>query len=177
MNFQTQTNGLINLMDKEQLLTLNAVPEGKEAWLNYQTYCTLQALFEQVDTPTSETEALSEAYLKLYTFLTQKADIRPAKTAPAIHFNAFTLLRRGYKVEEITAAEYQTLQALMTEAAEADLADMDLYAFGHHRDLYNYLRQKMGLFVEAGRGPVWHRAKVLLEKYETATRPEGANRE
>jgi len=84
----------------------------------------------------------------------------------AIHFNAFVLIRRGYQIEEITVEEYNQLLRLRDGVAEAHIDDMALYEFGGHRDLYNYLTNRMGLSVQKGRGLVWHRAKALIDKHE-----------
>ncbi|MEM7031533.1 MAG: hypothetical protein AAF629_18370 [Chloroflexota bacterium] len=70
------------------------------------------------------------------------------------------------KIEYITPEEYHHLSYLLKNAVEAELDDYDLQEFGNHRDLYTYLTQTMGLSVQAGRGPVWHRAKALIEKHE-----------
>lgn len=69
-------------------------------------------------------------------------------------------------MEDITPNEYRDLLQLMTDADPAPIDDMDLYEFGNHRDLYIYLTKTMALSVPAGRGPVWHRAKALIEQYE-----------
>jgi len=84
----------------------------------------------------------------------------------ALHFNAFALIRRGYKVEEITAEEYEQLSTLLADVEQADIDDIELNDFGGHRDLYQMLTSKMGLSVKQGRGPVWHRARDLVERYE-----------
>lgn len=44
--------------------------------------------------------------------------------------------------------------------------DTDLYDVGGHRELYNYLTKGMGISVQKGRGPAWHRANDLIEKFE-----------
>ena len=71
----------------------------------------------------------------------------------SIHFNAFTLLRRGYKVEEIAEMEYKALTRLMAGLEQPDKNDLDLYETGGHRDLYTYLTRIIGLFVQPRRGP------------------------
>lgn len=73
----------------------------------------------------------------------------------------------SYRVETITAAEYQQLRRLMEGLEQPGIDDLDLYDTGGHRDLYNYLTKGIGLTVQRGRGPAWHRAKALIEKYET----------
>lgn len=73
---------------------------------------------------------------------------------------------QGYKVETITQAEYEHLRQLVEGLEQPSPDDLDLYETGGHRDLYNYLTQKMGLSVQRGRGPAWHRAQALLKKYE-----------
>lgn len=75
------------------------------------------------------------------------------------------------KVEEITEREYLDLLRLMEGLEQPTRNDMDLYDMGGHRDLYNYLTRQMGLFVEAGRGPVWYRAQSLIESYQREQQP------
>ena len=153
-------------MNKDTILHLNVLPEGKEAWLSYDQYQELKQVFEAVELPSDEGDIQSEAYLKLYDFLTNVAHLSVPMKEEAIHFNAFALIRRGYKIEEITDEEYEQLLELMATADQANIDDMSLYDFGRHRDLYNFLTHKMGLSVRAGRGPVWHRAKDLLNHYQ-----------
>jgi hypothetical protein len=161
-------------MNKQAILELNAVPEGKAAWLNYENYLQLEQLFEAVEAPGQG--SLDPKYAALYDFLVKVAGLtlRLPRSQAAIHFNAFTLLRRGYAVEEITETEYKDLVRLMSGLEQPVKTDMDLYDFGGHRDLYNYLTKQMGLFVPPGRGPAWYRAQALIEKYrlpETAPHP------
>ena len=150
-------------MNKQDFLKLNAVPEGKEAWLSYENYLELERLFEAVDLPGQGD--LDDNYAALYDFLVRVAGLELPRSQAAIHANAFTLLRRGYKVEEINKTEYQNLVRLLDGLEQPAKTDMELYDFGGHRDLYNYLTQQMGLFVPPGRGPVWYRATALIEKY------------
>ena len=70
-------------------------------------------------------------------------------------------------VENITQAEYEHLLTLMDGLEKPSIDDMDLYDTGGHRDLYSYLTKGMGLSVQPGRGPAWHRAEALIKKYET----------
>ena len=130
------------------------IPEGKPAWLNYDQYQRLKILFEA----TSPTD-----FAKLYHFLRKVAKVDLPADYEIIHFNAFVLLRRGYQVEEITPQEYADLVAILAETSPADPDDLALYEAGQHRALYNYLTKKMGLSVIAGRGPVWERAKALIQ--------------
>ncbi|MEM7029765.1 MAG: hypothetical protein AAF629_09380 [Chloroflexota bacterium] len=153
-------------MNKEEILQLNVIPDGQEAWLNYDQVEDLKEIFDQVEIPSGDTHQINDGYLQLFDFLTNIADISVPLNEAAIHFNAFALIRRGYKVEDITSEEYQHLLRLMTDADQTHIDDMDLYVSGSHRDLYTYLTQNMGLPVKAGRGPVWHRTKALIEKYE-----------
>ena len=53
----------------------------------------------------------------------------------SIHFNAFALIRRGYKVETITQQEYEHLHRLIDGLEEATEDDIDLYETGAHRGL------------------------------------------
>ncbi len=69
------------------------------------------------------------------------------------------------EVEEITPQEYADLVRLLDGLEQPAQTDMELYEFGGHRDLYNYLTRQMGLSVEAGRGPVWYRARALVENH------------
>jgi hypothetical protein len=150
------------MMNKQDFLKLNVVPEGKEPWLSYENYLKLGQLFEAVDSPD---RGIDDDYLALHHFLVAVAALEVPQDAASIHFNAFTLLRRGYKVEEITPQEYADLVRLMDGLEQPDRNNMDLYDMGGHRDLYNYLTKTMGLPVLAGRGPVWYRAQTLIEKY------------
>ena len=151
------------MKNKQDFLELNVVPEGKAAWLNYEEYRELERLFEAVDVPGPG--KLDAPYTALYDFLGRTADLTLPRDKAAIHFNAFTLLRRGYKIEEITEREYQDLVRLMDGLEQPHKTDMELHDTGGHRDLYNYLTRTMGLSVQAGRGPVWYRAQALIEKY------------
>lgn len=94
-------------MNKKTVLQLNVIPEGKVAWLSYEQYQDLKRLFEAVELPSIETGIQDQAYFKLYDFLTKVAQLTVPRNEFALHFNAFALLRRGYAIEEITAAEYE----------------------------------------------------------------------
>jgi hypothetical protein len=85
----------------------------------------------------------------------------------AIHFNAFALIRRGYRIEAITPEEYKHLLRLMDGLEQPGVDDTDLYDTGRHWELYTYLTKQMGLSVQKGRGPAWHRAAALINKHET----------
>ena len=146
---------------------LNALPEGQAPWLSYDHYLTLKALFEAAPLPSDEEPIPENSYLDLHRFLTQVAGLPLPLDEKAIHFNAFALIRRGYNVEAITEKEYEQLCRLMRELEEPDPDDLDLYESGGHRALYDYLTKAMGLSVQPGRGPAWHRAKALIEQYET----------
>jgi hypothetical protein len=156
-------------MNKLDIKKLNVVPEGKAPWLSYENYTTLGQLFDRVDPP--DQPVIDGDYAALYKFLVSVAGLELPIAADSIHFNAFTLLRRGYKVEEITETEYKDLIRLMDGVEQPDKNDMDLYDTGGHRELYDYLTRQMGLFVEAGRGPVWYRARSLIEHYDIAQQP------
>ena len=86
------------MKNKQDFLELNAVPEGKEAWLSYEDYLELERLFEAGDVPGPGEP--DDTYLALYDFLIRRAGLTLPKDKAAIHFNAFTLLRRGYKKDE-----------------------------------------------------------------------------
>lgn len=152
-------------MNKQDVLKLNAVPDGKAPWLSYENYIKLGQLFDSVNPP--DQNVMDENYTALYNFLVTVAKLKLPMDTAYIHFNAFALLRRGYKVEDITEAESLALVRLMAGLEQPDKNDMDLYDTGGHRDLYNYLTQQMGLWVEAGRGPVWYRTQSLIEKHQT----------
>jgi hypothetical protein len=152
------------MMNKLDLLKLNVVPDGQAPWLSYEDYVRLGRLFDAVNSP--DQKIIDDNYVALYNFLVAVARLRLPMNADSIHFNAFVLLRRGYKVEEITEAEYLTLIRLMDGLEQPDKNDMELYDTGGHRELYNYLTQHMGLPVEPGRGPVWYRAHLLIEKHQ-----------
>ena len=160
-------------MNKEEILQLNVIPDGKAAWLSYDQYQELKWIFERLQLPSPDPASLDRPYFQLYDFLTHTAQLPVPMHEAALHFNAFALIRRGYQIEEIRSEEYQQLLQLMAEVDPADIEDLDLDEFGGHRNLYNYLTQQMGLSVEAGRGPVWHRAKALVDKYELTHRPGG----
>ncbi len=153
-------------MTKQELLQLNVVPEGKEAWLSYDQYMELKRLFDALPPPSLHSLNADAAYARLHHFLADVAQLQIPYDKTAIHFNAFVLIRRGYKVEQITKTEYESLQRLMDGIEQPDTNDMVLHEVGSHRAVYDYLRKGIGLSVQAGRGPVWHRAKRLVEVYE-----------
>src|SRR5262245_4786633 len=100
-------------MNKQDILKLNVVPEGKAPWLDYEEYIRLGQLFDAVSPP--DQNVVDSNYAALYDFLVTVAGLElPLETA-SIHFNAFTLLRRGYKVEDVTELEYKNLIRLMDE--------------------------------------------------------------
>lgn len=150
-------------MNTDTLLQLNVVPEGKKAWLTYDQHTELKHLFES-GSPFSL--AMDAAAFRLHRFLTGIAGLDVPVNVEAIHFNTFVLLQRGYKVEGITEKEYQDLLRLMEGLEQPDPDDMELYEMGGHRTLYNYLTIQLGISVQPGRGPVWYRAKGLVEAYE-----------
>ena len=153
-------------MNKRDILQHNVVPEGKKPWLSYDKYLELKRLFEAVPLPSQEDTTGDGRYLSLHRFLKEVAGLEVSKNEAAIHFNAFALIRRGYQVEDITLEEYERLLKLMDGLEKPHLDDMELYDTGGHRDLYTYLTKSMGLSVQPGRGPAWHRAEALIEKYE-----------
>jgi len=153
-------------MDKEALLKFNRVPDGKPPWLSYKAFRKLQRLFEKL-APPEESKALEEEdYIRLHDFLSEVAGIKLPESQEAVHMNAFVLIRRGYQVEEITETEYARLTQLLEGTEEVYPDDLELHDFGNHRALYTYLSEGLGVFVEPGRGPVWHRARQLIEHYE-----------
>lgn len=153
-------------MNKAEVLQLNVIPEGRAAWLSYEQHLELKRLFEAVPLPVAEETTCNLAYLGLYRFLTEVVGLELALNEAAIHFNAFALIRRGYKIEAITLEEYEQLCRLMDGLEQPDIDDFDLYDTGGHRALYDYLTRRMGLPVQAGRGPAWYRAKALIDNYE-----------
>ncbi|MDM8520035.1 hypothetical protein QUF64_08310 [Anaerolineales bacterium HSG6] len=152
-------------MNREDILKLNVIPDGKAAWLSYDRYQELKTLFEAVNAPLSDKDIVDTQYFQLHHFLINIAKLHVPLNECTIHFNAFSLIRRGYHIEEITANEYGQLLLMMDGVQEAHSDDMALYEFGGHRDLYNYLTKRMGLSVQQGRGPVWHRAKALINNH------------
>lgn len=159
-------------MGQVTIRALNKVPEGKTAWLPYIRYQELRRLFNDVDLP--EFAALDEKYFRLHRFLCEVLGDDLPETKESIHQNAWTLLRRGYEIETITEDEYLRLKALFNACNETDNDDMELHPEGSHRALYNYLNHGLGLFIEAGRGPVWYRAKALLNHHnEKNSNPTG----
>ena len=159
------------MTSKDALQKLNCIPEGMPAWLDYKAYRRLKALFEALDPPADSAGLNTEAYLRLHDFLLDAAGIKVPAAQDAVHYNAFVLLRRGYRNEELTENEFLALSTLMNGTEPADPDDMELYDFGNHRQLYEYLTKGLGVFVEAGRGPVWHRAQKLIE-HHTSTQKE-----
>ena len=148
-----------------ELKTLNYVPEGRAAWLNYAQHQKLRKLFETVPLP-QPADHLRMEYETLYTFLLEEAGLSQLpQHEPAVHYSAFVLMRRGYQAEEITDAEFHSLKELVAAAEQPDPDDMELHPVGHHRTLYTYLTKEMGLTVTPGRGPVWSRAKTLLDQH------------
>jgi hypothetical protein len=159
-------NATLQLPTKNDLLKWNRVPEGKPAWLTYSQYRELRHLFEATSAHSEDELHAGSALAKLQDFLLNVAKLNVPDDDQAIHFNAFVILRRGYRAEEITEQEYRGLAQLMEQAEQPDAHDMELHEIGTHRALYDYISQQLGLFVEPGRGPVWHRAKRLMEAYE-----------
>ncbi|HUF37561.1 MAG TPA: hypothetical protein VMN57_03475 [Anaerolineales bacterium] len=160
------------MMDKEALLKLNRVPDGVPAWLDYKAFRKLQQLLEAL-APPEETDGLGdEDYIRLHAFLADVAGIEVPETQEAVHLNAFVLLRRGYKAEETTEPEYGRLLELLEGTEEPDPDDLELHDFGAHRALYKYLSEGLGVYVEPGRGPVWRRARQLVEAHEQAKKDE-----
>lgn len=153
-------------MNKDEVLQLNVLPDGKEPWLSYEDYLKLKQLFETIPPPSPTKNTDDSRYLCLYQFLTEVAGLELPASENAIHFNAFALIRRGYKVEMITQKEYQRLVQLMDGLERPSIDDMDLYDTGGHWELYLYLTKVMGLSVQKGRGPAWHRGNALIKKYE-----------
>ncbi len=80
-------------------------------------------------------------------------------------------MHKNLVVEEITAQEYDKLVQLMDGLEHPHADDLELYEFGGHRDLYDYLTKGMGLSVQKGRGPAWHRANALINKHELSHKP------
>ena len=143
-----------------------ASPDGVPAWLDYKAFRRLQVLFEML-APPEETDGLGDAdYFHMYVFLADIAGIEVPESQEAVHLNAFTLIRRGYKAEEVTGPEYERLRELLEGTEEADPDDLALHDFGNHRALHTYLTEGLGLYVEPGRGPVWGRAQELVRQHE-----------
>ena len=84
--------------------------------------------------------------------------------------NADTLLQLNVVPEgeeaRLTYDQYQELKRLF-EAVSPLSMEMDLHEMGGHRGLYNYLTTRLGISVQPGRGPVWDRAKRLVEAYNS----------
>lgn len=153
-------------MDKAALMQLNRVPDGKPPWLDYKAFRKLQQLFERLDPPEEQGGLGNQDYCRLHAFLVEAAGLPIPESQLAVHLNAFFLIRRGYQLEEITESEYEHLLKLLAGTDKADLDDMELHDFGNHRALYQYLTEGLGVFVEPGRGPVWHRAMQLVKHHE-----------
>lgn len=153
-------------MDKAALLELNRVPAGVPAWLDYKAFRTLQTLFEGLPAP-SETDGLGEeGYLRLHDFLVEIAGLAVPETQASVHLNAFTLIRRGYRAEELTKAEFKGLQELLEGTEAPDPDDLERAEFGAQRALSAFLTAELNVYVEPGRGPVWQRANELVRQHE-----------
>ena len=61
-------------MNKQDLLSLNVVPEGKAPWLNYAQYQTLKQLFDAVSLP-YDINTNDQTYLDLRRFLIDVAGL------------------------------------------------------------------------------------------------------
>jgi len=79
-------------MNRENVLALNVVPDGKEAWLSYDQYQELKRLFEAVDAPVSDQGIVDSRYVQLHLFLTNIAGLPPPLSEFAVHFNALMAL-------------------------------------------------------------------------------------
>jgi len=136
------------------------VPDGKKAWLSYTQYRKLKLLTQAAwsDHPAQVGE--------LVAFLIDVAKLPLDEKGPTMTVlnNAHALQRRGYKIEELTRAEYELLKSAYSHATRTNPDDMELHETGAHRTLYDILTKKIGLDVEAGRGPVWRRANQLLNE-------------
>ena len=85
--------------------------------------------FYEVEPP-SKGIAVSPEYANLHDFLIQIAKLDVPLNEQSIHVNAWVLSNRGYKIEELTEAEYQELSKLMEGTAEAEMDDLVLHDFG-----------------------------------------------
>jgi len=161
-------------MNRHDVLQLNVIPDGKEAWLTYEQYLRLKQLFETLPLPDATETTTNPHYLQLHQFLSSVAQLDLPLNEAAIHFNAFALIRRGYNVESITPTEYERLRQLLAGLEQPAPDDTDLFDTGGHRVLYDYLTREMGLPVQKGRGPAWHRANDLLNAYAAKHRLQQA---
>ena len=150
---------------------VNNVPEGRQAWLSYVDYRKLRTLADAAIGGDDSVLAPLQAFLERTAGLALPVNI----DGEALRRAAFTLVRRGYLVESIDPGEYGWLLVLFEVAQKADSDDMDLAETGAHRALHSFLTQRLGLDVEAGRGPVWHRAAKLLDAYRAAIPDMGEN--
>ncbi len=113
-------------MNKQAVLQLNVILDGgKEAWLTYEQYLRLKQLFEALPLPDTTETTNEPRYRQLHQFLSTVAHLDLPLNEVAIHFNTFALIRRGYKVESITPAEYERLRNLMAGLEEPALDDTD----------------------------------------------------
>lgn len=137
----------------------NLIPEGKAAWIPYQRHVELSILFENnIEYESVITTARIQEIIAVSVGI-NTTGLSIAETMQ----NAWTLIRRGYLPENLSLNELDGLAQIFAEAEEADIEDMELHEEGSHRALYNYITKTLGLYVEAGRGPVWHRAKRLID--------------
>ncbi len=56
-------------MNKEEVLQLNVIPDGKEPWLSYDNYLELKKIFESVNVPSSNKDIVDSEYVQLDRFL------------------------------------------------------------------------------------------------------------
>ena len=155
------------------LRMINHVPEGRAAWLSYRQHAQLKGLLDRAAKADGDDSVLAA----LADFLQRiaKLSLPPEISDAEIQRTAFTLIRRGYEVEEMSPAEYGALRVLFDGLERPDSDDMALHPEGGHRRLYNHLVKHLGLDVDAGRGPVWRRAKDLIETYEAQRSAAGAS--
>ncbi len=86
-------------MTQQELLQQNAVPEGKPAWLSHGQHNELRRLFEALPSPATQSAEAEIAYARMHHFLVEIAQVNVPDDKAAIHFNAFVLIRRGFRVD------------------------------------------------------------------------------
>ena len=109
--------------------------------LTYSEYISLQEAFSEIPLPETENEN-------------------------TIHRFIWDVLRQNYQQEELLENELIQLAHLFNACTPVSYDDDILHEYGAHRDLYDYITNKIRLDCIATRGKTYRRAKLLLESNE-----------
>jgi len=132
------------------------VPDGRPAWVHYLDYCALRRTFESL-TPESTSVAVE--------LVRKCADVDLPDDFNTVQFNLWTLLRRGYYVPELTAAQLDKLTHILSLTTSTDEDDdTPLASEGSHRTLYTFLTCELGERLPQTRGAVYAVASAYLRK-------------